>query len=271
MTDFIKLQGIFENGYGFIAKKVMKDKRLHIYSKAIYSYICSYSGKGNDAFPSQKLICDDLGISKDTLSKYLKPLKELGYITTNQENKGGKFSNTIYTVNIIPCIISSDTVTTDTDDNVYGKIDTNNNNIYNNNNINNNNNNKHVDVLSDNQKKYREEVESKKKVIRELLRLYNLNITVEQLVMYSKGDLDRVIRNIKIACNGKYTNPVGALVNSVKGGYDLQVLKDIDEKKDFFTKYKKSISVLEIAYNNGKFDGEQLVWAEEILRGEGRI
>lgn len=140
MVDFIKLQGIFENGYGFIAKKVMKDKRLHIYSKAIYSYICSYSGKGNDAFPSQKLICADLGISKDSLSKYLKPLKEFGYITTKQDNKNGKFGNTVYTINIVPCMISSDTVSTDTDDSVYGETDTNNNSILNNNNIINNNN-----------------------------------------------------------------------------------------------------------------------------------
>ena len=139
MEDIIKLQGIFENGYGFIAKKVMKDKNLNVISKAIYSYICSYSGKGQDAFPSQSLICFDLGISKGTLSKYMKELKENGYIKVRQENSKGKFSRNIYTINIVPCIISPYTVKTDTQITVHGQIDTNNNSSNNNNNYNNNN------------------------------------------------------------------------------------------------------------------------------------
>jgi len=138
MEDIIKLQGIFENGYGFIAKKVMKDKNLNVISKAIYSYICSYSGKGQDAFPSQSLICFDLGISKGTLSKYMKELKENGYIKVRQENSKGKFSRNIYTINIVPCIISPYTVKTDTQITVHGQIDTNNNSSNNNNNYNNN-------------------------------------------------------------------------------------------------------------------------------------
>lgn len=139
MEHFIKLQGIFEEGYGIIAKKVMKDKNLNVISKSIYAYICSYSGKGNDAFPSQKLICSDLGISKDTLSKYVAQLKEFGYITVRQEKENGKFARNVYTINIIPCMISSDTVKTESDFFGYGEVDTNNNSYNNNNNINNNN------------------------------------------------------------------------------------------------------------------------------------
>ena len=133
MEDIIKLQGIFENGYGFIAKKVMKDKNLNVISKAIYSYICSYSGKGQDAFPSQKLICFDLGISKDTLSKYMKELKNKNYITVKQSKEEGKFARNIYTVNIVPCMVSSDTVSTDTETTGYDEVDTNNNSSNNNN------------------------------------------------------------------------------------------------------------------------------------------
>lgn len=143
MTDFIKLQGIFEEGYGIIAKKVMRDKALNVIAKSIYAYICSYSGKGNYAFPSQKLICNDLDISRDTLIKYTNQLKERGYITVKQEKEKGKFARNVYTVNIIPCMVYSDTVKTDTEIIGYDQVDTNNNNsLNNNNNINNNNDNK---------------------------------------------------------------------------------------------------------------------------------
>ncbi|RGY62742.1 helix-turn-helix domain-containing protein, partial [Fusobacterium ulcerans] len=51
--DKVKMLGIYEEGYGVVAKKVMRDKTLNILSKAVYAYICSYTGKGKDAFPSQ--------------------------------------------------------------------------------------------------------------------------------------------------------------------------------------------------------------------------
>ena len=34
--DKVKMQGIFEEGYRFIAKKVMKDRNLTVGSKAFY-------------------------------------------------------------------------------------------------------------------------------------------------------------------------------------------------------------------------------------------
>lgn len=155
MTDMVKMQGIFEQGYGTIAKKPMKDKKLNVISKAIYAYICSYTGKGEDAFPSQKLICNDLGISKDTLAKYMKELKDSGYVTVVQHKEKGKFAQNLYTVNIIPCMVSSDTVRADTETIGYGQVDTNNNNItnnikINNNNINNNNINNNTHTAEEN-------------------------------------------------------------------------------------------------------------------------
>ena len=150
MTDMVKMQGIFEQGYGTIAKKPMKDKKLNVISKAIYAYICSYTGKGEDAFPSQKLICNDLGISKDTLAKYMKELKDSGYVTVVQHKEKGKFAQNLYTVNIIPCMVSSDTVRADTETIGYGQVDTNNNNITNNIKINNNNINNNTHTAEEN-------------------------------------------------------------------------------------------------------------------------
>lgn len=131
--DILGLEGIFEQGYGFIAKKVMRDKELHYASKSIYAYICSYSGKGQDSFPSQRLMCSDLGMNKDTLAKHLKSLVEKGYITV-RKNKSveGKFDNNIYSIAILPLPKKPDTVKPDT------KISDTTNNSSINNNINNN-------------------------------------------------------------------------------------------------------------------------------------
>lgn len=132
MMEKIKGQGVFKEGYGFIAKKVMRDRDLNVLSKAVYAYICSYTGKGKNAFPSQNLICGDLGIGKDTLIKYVRELKDRGYVTVIQHKEKGKFAQNLYTVNINQCIVSPDTVKTDTDFIGHGQGETNNNSINNN-------------------------------------------------------------------------------------------------------------------------------------------
>ncbi|MDH6458806.1 biotin operon repressor [Fusobacterium sp. PH5-7] len=163
--DKIKMQGVFEKGYGFVAKKVMRDKTLNILSKAVYAYICSYAGKGKDAFPSQNLICGDLGIGKSTLLKYIKELKDRGYITVIQHKEKGKFAQNLYTVNVIPCIVSSDTMRTDTNPTACGQVNTNNNQKNNNNIKDKKINNTHTGV----EEKTSDSVEHKNELVKEKL------------------------------------------------------------------------------------------------------
>lgn len=136
MENKIELPGIFEQGYGMVSKLVMKMKDLHIIAKGIYSYICSYSGKGKDAFPTREQICNDLGISKDTLTKYLLVLKGKGLLNVRQEkNEDGKFSHNVYSINlVVPQNISpvNDDLGTVSYLTVPGEMVTNNNNINNN-------------------------------------------------------------------------------------------------------------------------------------------
>ena len=138
MDDQLRVQGVNQSGFGIIPKMVMQDRDLHINSKAIYAYFCSFAGTGSCCFPTRKKICYDMGISNDTLSKYLKQLTEKGYISCEQKKEHGKFSHNIYTLNstILPC-----PKTSDTENAVYDKSDTNNN-SYNNNSYSKNNNNK---------------------------------------------------------------------------------------------------------------------------------
>lgn len=135
-NDVLKLEGINEQGYGFIPKSVMTDKNLSIASKGVYAYFCSFTGKGEECFPSRKKICSDLGISNDSLGKYVKQLVENGYLKVEQVKEKGKFSHNVYTLPYrkLPCPKISVT-----ENSVSEELDTNNNNNKNNNIYNKNN------------------------------------------------------------------------------------------------------------------------------------
>lgn len=123
MEQGIELEGVFTNGYGFIPKTTMVSN-LSLQAKGVYAYLCSFSGRGNDVFPSRKKMCYDLNISNDSLGKYLKELKDNNYIEIKQEKEAGKFKNNIYKINLnLPCPKTSVSENLDTNNN----IDTNNN------------------------------------------------------------------------------------------------------------------------------------------------
>jgi hypothetical protein len=110
MADIvIQFKGtIYENGYGQVAQKVMRDKDLSTVAKAIYAYLCSFAG-GNPlddriAFPGVKLMMAELNIkSEDTYYKHRKQLIDKGYIEVEQEkDKDGKFKRNIYSIVAVP-------------------------------------------------------------------------------------------------------------------------------------------------------------------------
>lgn len=92
----MKTQIKHDFGYGIIPKSIMRSK-LSIQAKSIYSYLASFAGNTGKSFPSVKLICSEMGISKDTFYKYIKELKEYGVVTVIQErNEKGVFTRSIY-------------------------------------------------------------------------------------------------------------------------------------------------------------------------------
>jgi hypothetical protein len=103
VKDKIEIQGIYSEGYGIIAKKVMRDQELSIGAKALYSYICSFAGAGESAWPGRETICKELGITKNTFAKYLNELKKENYVSVSQrKNEKGIFSYNVYTLVITP-------------------------------------------------------------------------------------------------------------------------------------------------------------------------
>ena len=90
---------IFEEGYGQISKKAMKDKRLSIEAKAIYAYLCSYCGGGNTAYPTRDRICQELNISVNRYYRHMEQLTEIGYIKILEMiTEGNRFANNIYEI-----------------------------------------------------------------------------------------------------------------------------------------------------------------------------
>ena len=133
-----KLAGIFDKGYGTIAKKIMQDKDLDIEAKGIYAYLASYTGTGKTAFPSISLMCDHLQISENRFYKYRKQLLDKGYITIDKHKEEGKWQNNIYTLEPYPQIEGIENKGTQ---NEGMENEGTNNNSTNNNSINNNNSN----------------------------------------------------------------------------------------------------------------------------------
>ena len=114
MDAVIQFEGtIYEDGYGLLARKVMRDKSLPKQSKLIYAYMCSFAGVKKDgertAFPSVKLQCAELGLSEDTYYKWRKYLIDKGYIKIKkQRQEGAKFDNNIYSIVAVPIEVKID-------------------------------------------------------------------------------------------------------------------------------------------------------------------
>jgi len=105
VKDKLEVQGIYSEGYGIIAKKVMRDNKLSIGAKALYSYIASFAGAGETAWPGRTIICRDLGITKNTFTKYLQELKTNNYIDVSQaKDEKRKFFGNVYTIVTNPCL-----------------------------------------------------------------------------------------------------------------------------------------------------------------------
>lgn len=108
MDSVIQFRGtIYENGYGLLAQKVMRDKTLPKQSKLIYAYMCSFASINTEngertAFPSVSLQCDELGMNQDTYYKWRKPLVDRGLITIEKRKTDGKFDRNVYYIEAVP-------------------------------------------------------------------------------------------------------------------------------------------------------------------------
>lgn len=86
-SNLIEVKGIRSEGYGIVAKVPMRDKRLTAEAKAIYAYLCSYTGAGTCAFPPLALMLEELGMAPKRYYKHLRHLTAYGYVKVHTRYK----------------------------------------------------------------------------------------------------------------------------------------------------------------------------------------
>lgn len=85
-------------GFGTVEKWILTDPKLHASAKGLYALLCAYAGDKGQAFPGTDLLRHQMGLSKNTLHKYIKQLEGFGVIKVDQLRTDGKFSRNIYTL-----------------------------------------------------------------------------------------------------------------------------------------------------------------------------
>lgn len=99
INDLLRVEGIMSQGFGLSPKIVMRDQRLTIEAKAIYSYIVSFAGGGNQSFPGRDMMVEELGISVKRYYKHLQLLIDCDYLRIEREKgENGMFGRNIYTI-----------------------------------------------------------------------------------------------------------------------------------------------------------------------------
>lgn len=100
------INGVLSAGYGFIPKLVMLDSELSIKAKALYAFLCAYTGSGCIAFPTQQAILYRLQISKPTYLAAMRELEARDYVLRERriEKRRGRMGINNYLINTNPDI-----------------------------------------------------------------------------------------------------------------------------------------------------------------------
>lgn len=238
MSDTLKLEGVFTKGYGIIPKLVMMDRDLSIEAKAIYSYIASFAGNGESAFPSVKKICYDLQINEKRFSRHKKVLIDKGYIEVTQERKGGGiFASNVYTIKqfVKPTTqnrgTDEDEPTTQNGSTDYGSTDkrgtdnggTTNNSVTNNSTTNNSSNNKQQQPASEKQPNFIETWESAGFGIMPLITIEKLDYWVKDF----EGKEEIICKAIEVASD--YNKKYYAYVNTILTNWESKGVKSLSD------------------------------------------
>lgn len=100
-----------EDSYTMISNRLARESNLSLQAKGIYIFMRSHrSGWSMNV----RSVSEALGVSKDTVSKYINELIEFGYIQREQaQGSDGQFGDVRYLILSEPCPNSPDTVIQD--------------------------------------------------------------------------------------------------------------------------------------------------------------
>ena len=84
-------------GYGRVYKSMVCNPDLSPPAKAVYAYLAAYAGESDSAFPGPKRYKTEMGMSVKTFKKYIKELKEAGYVIVETRLRDdGSFASNNY-------------------------------------------------------------------------------------------------------------------------------------------------------------------------------
>lgn len=84
--NYLELDEVMADGYGIVSRKVLRADFISTKAKALYSYLCSFAGSGDTAFPSTDVMRKELQLSKDTFYGARSELEAFGIIEINTFN-----------------------------------------------------------------------------------------------------------------------------------------------------------------------------------------
>ena len=76
------------HGFTQIPNYVLRDKELSFGARLTYTLLLSYAWQEGSCFPGQERIAQNLGISRQSVSRFLQQLREAGYIDWERRGLG---------------------------------------------------------------------------------------------------------------------------------------------------------------------------------------
>ena len=93
------MNGKGEKECGQVYQGIMAAPNISLKAKCLYGYLSALCGDDDECSPSIKLMIKELGISKNTLYKYMKELVKLGIVEKIQTYNGNLKGKVIYKIN----------------------------------------------------------------------------------------------------------------------------------------------------------------------------
>lgn len=107
-NEFIYNYGV-NNGHTLTFHKVTRCYFLSSHAKQLYTNISNYAyGDKRKCHPSQRTLMAELGWCKNTLLKYLKELKDFGFISVDRRGAKGMLEYRIEELHKIPALVHSE-------------------------------------------------------------------------------------------------------------------------------------------------------------------
>lgn len=88
-------------GFAIAPNWMVRDTTIHMHIKLIYLILASHADRGGICFPSQTLIAEETGLTRETVNRTLAEMREMGLVQWEAVITGGGRHNR-YTLNLTP-------------------------------------------------------------------------------------------------------------------------------------------------------------------------